>query len=241
MNAPGYFVTGTDTEVGKTLIACALILQLRHVSPSLKISGFKPVVAGTYEDTNGQRSNEDLLSLIAASGLAQTPSQICPYILDTPAAPHLVARALGLEMSLHTILKSLNVVQAQSDRVILEGAGGFLVPLNAQESLADLATQLNWPVVLVVGLRLGCLNHALVSLEAIESRGLKVAAWVANSIDAQMAYQQENLLDLQARIRAPFLGHVPQLPTGLQKAANAPYSIQAMQWAGKHLDVGLLS
>lgn len=235
-----YFITGTDTEVGKTLVTCALIDGLKKKWPSRRISGFKPVVAGTYFDQNGQCVNEDLLSLVSAANLGQSMDDICPYILDTPAAPHLVAQDLGLEMRISSITSSLMRVLEQNDQVLMEGAGGFLVPLSKHESLSDLAQHLGWPVVLVVGLRLGCLNHALSTIEAIKGRGLKVGGWVANTIDPQMSYLHENLLDLQTRIPEPFLGQVPHLPETLQKTKDSPYSREAFSWAASHLNFDLL-
>jgi dethiobiotin synthetase len=235
-----YFVTGTDTEVGKTLVACALIRGLQKKWPHRRVSGFKPVVAGTYQDQEGQRVNEDLLSLISAGNLGQSMHDICPYILDTPAAPHLVAKDIAIEMQVSTILRLLQVILDECDQVVMEGAGGFLVPLNKEESLSDLAQLLNWPVIVVVGLRLGCLNHALCTLEAIKSRGLKVTGWVANTIDPQMSYLDENLADLQMRIPEPFLGQIPYLPDSLKKADHAPYSSHAMDWAISHLNMDLL-
>jgi len=235
-----FFITGTDTEVGKTLVASALIAKLKQRSPQLKVSGFKPVVAGTFLDANGQRANEDLLSLITASGGEQSPHEICPYILDTPAAPHLVARDIGLEMQISKIMTALNALQERCDQVVMEGAGGFLVPLSAKASLADLAALLSWPVVLVVGLRLGCLNHALLSMEAIKSRGLQIAGWVANTIDPQMSHLRDNLTDLQGRMDAPFLGQIPFLPKSLHKPMNSPYSLEAIEWAATHLDLDAL-
>ncbi len=236
MKASGYFVTGTDTEVGKTLIACALIFKMKNSMAALKVSGFKPVVAGTYQNETGQTCNEDLLSLIAASGLKQSQTDICPCILSTPAAPHLVAKEMGIQLSVASMLAALEPVKAQFNTVVVEGAGGFLVPLNEEESLGDFASSLGWPVILVVGMRLGCLNHALCTLEAIERRGLKVAGWVANTIDPQMSHKEANLLDLQQRIKAPFLGCVPHLPSELQKRINAPYSLAAIEWSAGHLD-----
>jgi dethiobiotin synthetase len=235
MTPSNYFVTGTDTEVGKTLVASALILKMRGLFPHLRVGGFKPVVAGTYLNASGQRCNEDLLSLITASGLENIQSDICPYILDEPAAPHLVAHKMGLALSMNTILESLDNRQSQCDVVIAEGAGGFLVPLNDQELLADFAVHLNWPVVLVVGLRLGCLHHALSTLESIEKRGLKLAGWVANTIDARMGLMNENIHDLQSRIQAPHLGVIPPLPSDLQKRPNSPYSVAAMEWVSQFL------
>ncbi len=240
MKASGYFVTGTDTEVGKTLIASALIFNMKENTANLKVSGFKPVVAGTYPNETGQTCNEDLLSLIAASGLKQSQTDICPHILDTPAAPHLVAKEMGLQLSVASIFTALEPLLTQFNTVVVEGAGGFLVPLNEEESLADFASALGWPVILVVGLRLGCLNHAMCTLEAIERRGLKVAGWVANTLEPHMRYQDANLQDLQKRIKSPFLGCVPHLPKELQKHSHAPYSLPAIAWCSKHLNLSAL-
>jgi dethiobiotin synthetase len=223
------------------LVASALIVKLKQRFSRLKVSGFKPVVAGTYLNASGQRANEDLLSLITASGNEQSPHEICPYILDTPAAPHLVARDMALEMQISKIMTVLHELQEGCDLVVMEGAGGFLVPLNARESLSDLAVVLNWPVVLVVGLRLGCLNHALLSMEAIKSRGLQVAGWVANTIDPQMSHLRDNLTDLQKRIDAPLLGQIPFLPEPLHKSMNSPYSLEAIEWAATHLQLDALT
>jgi len=240
MSARGYFVTGTDTEVGKTLVACALIFRIKHSTTPCTVSGFKPVVAGTYQSATGQTCNEDLLSLLLASGSDQNPPDICPYILDTPAAPHLVARDMGLRLSVATMLSALKPLQEQFNTVVVEGAGGFLVPVNEEESLADFASALAWPVILVVGMRLGCLNHALCTLESIERRGLKVAGWVANTMDPQMSHKEANLLDLQKRIQAPYFGCIPRLPDALQKRNNAPYSLQAIEWCARHLHLDAL-
>ena len=235
-----YFVTGTDTEVGKTLVACAVMVGLQRRWPQRRVSGFKPVVAGTYLDAMGQRVNEDLLSLISASNLGQSLDDICPYILDTPAAPHLVAKDIALEMRIPKIMETLQGVLGHADQVVMEGAGGFLVPLNEKESLADLAQNLKWPVIVVVGMRLGCLSHALLTLEAIRSRGLRVAGWVANTMDPQMSHLRENLADLQMRIPEPCLGQIPHLPDSLKKADHGAYTQEAVNWAASHLNLDLL-
>ena len=235
-----YFVTGTDTEVGKTLVACAVMVGLQRIWPQRRVSGFKPVVAGTYLDAMDRRVNEDLLSLVSAANLRQSLDDICPYILDTPAAPHLVAKDISLEMRIPKIMETLEGVLMQTDQVVMEGAGGFLVPLNEEESLADLAQRLKWPVIVVVGMRLGCLSHALLTLEAIRSRGLRVAGWVANTMDPQMSHLRENLADLQMRIPEPFLGQIPHLPDSLKKADQSPYTQEAVNWAASHLNLDLL-
>ena len=229
----GFFVTGTDTEVGKTLVSGALILKLRE--KGINAIGFKPVVAGTYTNSNGQVLNEDLETLRIASKLLPGALDLCPYVLDEPAAPHLVAAQGGLKLEMAIIMRALNVVQGQSDAVVVEGAGGFLTPLTDSNDLGDFAQQLGLPVILVIGMRLGCINHALLTLEAIKSRKLQIAGWIANSLSAEMPFLNENIKSLQSRVDAPFLGCIPPLPKELQKRQNQPYSIEALNFAAQHI------
>ena len=231
----GFFITGTDTEVGKTLVSGALILKKRE--QNTRALGFKPVVAGTYLDAHGKRLNEDLETLRIASNLSPEELKLCPYVLDAPAAPHIAAAQLGLQLDLATITNAYKLVEAQAEAVIVEGAGGFLVPLNATEDLSDFAEQINLPIILVVGMRLGCINHALLTVAAIESRKLKIAGWIANSLTEKMDSLEENIQALQHRIQAPFLGLIPPLPPELKKSANAPYTIAALKFAAKHIQL----
>jgi len=236
MNKPnGFFVTGTDTEVGKTLVSAALILKLRN--QGLNAMGFKPVVAGTYQNSNGSTLNEDIETLRIASDLKPGQVDLCPYVLDTPAAPHLIASKQGICLDLDTILQAFQQIQNQSDLIVVEGAGGFLVPINDREDLGNLAQQIALPVILVVGMKLGCINHALLTQEAIKVRGLKLAGWVANSLSIEMPLLQENITSLQSKIHAPFLGLIPVLPKALQKADNSPYSIEALDFAAEHIQI----
>lgn len=229
----GFFVTGTDTEVGKTLLSGALILKLREVG--ISAVGFKPVVAGTYIDSNGQKLNEDLETLRIASGLNLQEQSLCPYILDDAAAPHLVAKKNDIYLDSSIILGNLHSLGQHFEAVVVEGAGGFLVPLNEQEDLGDLAQAIDLPVILVVGMRLGCINHALLTCEAIVSRQLTIAGWVANTLSEEMPLLEENIQTLKERIFAPFLGVIPALPKQLQKPENAPYSIEALRFAAEHI------
>ena len=231
----GLFVTGTDTEVGKTLVSGALILKLREQGK--KVLGFKPVAAGTYQNTNGDVLNEDVEALRIASQLAPGQLELCSYVLDMPVAPHLAAENKGFTLELNTIMQALSKIQTQSDCLVIEGAGGFLIPLNPQEDLGDFAQQINLPIILVVGMRLGCINHALLTQEAIKARGLKIGGWIANSLATEMPLLKENIATLQARIDAPFLGHIPVLPKALQKADNSPYSIEALRFAAEHIQI----
>ena len=218
-----YFVTGTDTGVGKTLISCALLHGF--AAQGKQVSGFKPVAAGCDADDH----NEDALALRAASTLQPAYGQVNPYCFPHAIAPHLAARHNGVHIELRRILTSYEELAGQSDEVIVEGAGGFLVPLNDELSFADLARELDIPVILVVGMRLGCINHALLTMEAIEARQLGCAGWVANVMDAAMPALQENIDTLRARIAAPLLGIVPRLD-----AADARLAV-------RHLDMGLLA
>jgi dethiobiotin synthetase len=202
----GYFIAGTDTGVGKTFIACALLHRLR--ARGLKTVGMKPVAAGCVRTAEGF-INEDVEALRAASSIALPREAINVYAFEQPIAPHIAAANEGLQMDLGVIERRFVELAARADAVIVEGAGGWLVPLNATETFADLALRLGLPVVLVVGMRLGCLNHALLTAEAIVARGLPMAGWVANHVDAGMAYPEENVRSLQQRLSCPLLGRIP--------------------------------
>jgi dethiobiotin synthetase len=228
-----FFITGTDTEVGKTLVAGALILKLKEAG--LNTVGFKPVVAGTFQDGNGVIHNEDLDTLRVASGVNEEQENICPYILDIPAAPHLVAASNGVELKSDVILLVFEQLAKKYDCVVVEGAGGFLVPLNQTETLGDIAHAMNAPVILVVGMKLGCINHALLTYEAMQARKISLAGWIANTLSEDMSFLQENISTLQAKIHAPLLGIIPDLPKNLKKQANSAYSIDALRFAAQHM------
>jgi len=200
-----YFVTGTDTSVGKTLISCALLHGF--AARGHRVIGMKPVAAGCADGDE----NEDVVQLRAASNIAAAGNEINPYCFSEAVAPHLAAQNIHVSIDLSRIVKSFFSLSLQADIVIVEGAGGLRVTLNAVEDSADLAVQLDLPVILVVGMRLGCLNHALLTAEAIAARGLVLAGWVANIVDAEMSLPDENIAALQQRIAAPLLGVVPRL------------------------------
>ena len=232
----GFFITGTDTEVGKTLVSGALILKLRKQGK--QAIGFKPVVAGTYQSTSGSILNEDLETLRIASQLAPGQLSLSPYVLDMPVAPHLAAVNKGITLDLKTIMQALDEIQKHGDCLVIEGAGGFLVPLNHDENLGDFAQQINLPIILVIGMKLGCINHALLTQEAIKARGLKIAGWIANSLtNDEMPLLKENIAALETKINAPFLGLIPCLPKTLQKSHNSPYSIEALDFAAQHIQM----
>lgn len=204
----GYFVTGTDTGVGKTLIAAALIHAFALAGS--RVAGMKPVAAGA-ELVDGRWLNEDVAQLRAAANVDAPLSMINPHVFAPHIAPHIAAREAGVELAIEPILAACNGLQALAETLVVEGAGGFLVPLNDRQDMGDLAVALGLPVILVVGMRLGCINHALLTVAAVESRGLSLAGWVANVVDAEMPRLEENLVALRQRIEAPCLGVVPRL------------------------------
>jgi dethiobiotin synthetase len=217
-----YFVTGTDTGVGKTLVSCALLHAFAARGRS--VVGMKPVAAGCDDDMH-----EDVRQLRAASNMLAGLGQINPYSFVRPVAPHLAARFAGIRISLDRILAAYSELSAQADMVIVEGAGGFRVPLNDDEDGADLVQRMNVPVVLAVGMRLGCLNHALLTVESIAARGLTLAGWVANAVDPGMAMLDENVAALERRIAAPLLGIVPHSPQPDARAVAALLDIDLLE------------
>ena len=200
------FVTGTDTGVGKTRVSCALLqaLQPRHA----RVIGMKPVAAGT-ELIHGEWANEDVLALRAASTVQVPALYDNPYLLHQAASPHIAAREEGVDIDIEHIAACFHALRQQAEAVVVEGAGGFIVPLQEapgqSATSADLAVLLRLPVILVVGVRLGCLNHALLTQEAILARGLTLAGWVANRLDPSMIGQDANVDTLRQRLQAPLL------------------------------------
>lgn len=230
-----FFITGTDTEVGKTLVAGALIQKMR--AQGIHALGFKPVVAGTYQDRDGKILNEDLETLRLASQLKPEQLVLCPYVFELPIAPHIASGKLGINLELKIMTDAYEQIRSQAEAVIVEGAGGFLVPINTAENLSDLAQKLDLQIIMVVGMRLGCINHALLTKEAISSRQLKIAGWVANTLSSEMPFLEENVKYLQSKLRAPLLGVIPTLPEVLRKQMNAPYTLEALQFAAQHLSL----
>jgi dethiobiotin synthetase len=203
------FVTGTDTGVGKTLISTQLIAE--RVAQGLRVAPMKPIAAGLIAH-QGEQVSEDVLALEAVANVKAPRSLVNPFAYHEPIAPHIAAALEAKPIDIATIQSAFTQLQAISDCVIVEGAGGFLVPLNDRQTLADLAVALQLPVVLVVGIRLGCLNHALLTAEAIQSRGLKLHGWVANECAGVMPRFEENLATLAQRIQAPCLKVVRYQP-----------------------------
>jgi len=200
----GYFVTGTDTGVGKTLIACALLRAFARTGKS--VVGMKPVAAGR----EGGRW-ADVEALAHASTVSARAQIVNPYALEPAIAPHIAAELAGLEIGLEPIAHAYEELSRLADVVVVEGVGGLLVPLNAAQTGADLAMRLGLPMVLVVGMRLGCLNHALLTRRQLEASGLRCAGWVANCIFADMPHLDGNIRALEQRLDCPLLGVVPFL------------------------------
>jgi dethiobiotin synthetase len=215
----GFFITGTDTGVGKSLVAAAL-LHL-YAAKGKRAVGMKPIAAGAIME-GGRLLNEDVEQLMAAGNVDALLELINPYVFAPPVAPHIAAQQVGVEISLAAIIQAFETLSDQAEVVVVEGAGGFCVPVNDKEDIADLARALDLPVILVVGMRLGCLNHALLTVEAIRARGLSLAGWVANCIDPQMPCFEENLDTLRQRVAAPCLGVIGwQATISYQRAAQS--------------------
>ena len=204
--AQSYFVIGTDTNVGNTYVASALVKHF--AAQGLKTIGMKPVASGCELNEKSELINEDVTALISASNINADLNLINPYLFLPAIAPHIAAEQAGVQIDFDVIQQAYEQLTSLADVVIVEGAGGFFVPLNKTQTLADLAVLLNIPMILVVGMRLGCINHALLTVEAIQARGLKLAGWIANEIEPNFAMFDENLSSLQQRIDAPCLSVV---------------------------------
>lgn len=209
MISAGFFVTGTDTGVGKTEVTAALLYGLAQ--QGLQVAAMKPVASGC-EPTGAGLRNADALKLQALCSTPTAYERVNPYAYEPPIAPHIAARDRGEEISLERLDAGFRSLAAEAECVLVEGVGGFEVPLGEVETTADLTRVLNLPVILVVGVRLGCLNHALLTAAAIARAGLPCAGWVANCVDPDMARMQENIDALRLRLAAPLLGVVPWLP-----------------------------
>ncbi len=228
----GFFITGTDTGVGKTFVACALIHALQQ--RGLTVAPMKPVSAGTI-DIDAEPMNEDVAMLLEATGHRYPPNIVNPYCFKEAIAPHIAARHEGVVIDLAVIQAAYRNLASGADVVIVEGAGGFLVPLSDSESMALIPAALQLGVILVVGMRLGCLNHALLTQEAIRSRGLTLAGWVANTPGEIMSAHEENLATLTRMIDAPLIGSLSHVAR-----ADASETFAATRSVARHLFTELL-
>jgi len=230
-SALSLFVTGTDTEIGKTLVSCALLRGFARAG--LSAAAMKPIAAGAYFNAqDGLWHNEDADLLDAAAGALLPPEMRTPYLLKAPAAPHIVAAQEGVTLKLGPIVDCHREAMRRADVVLVEGVGGFRVPLDDEQDTADLAVALALPVVLVVGLRLGCINHALLTADAIAARGLRLIGWVANLVDPAMHYVDQNIETLRLRLtrehEAPLIGRVPHLTPPSPEHASKHLDIEAL-------------
>jgi dethiobiotin synthetase len=208
--AKGFFVTGSDTGVGKSFVSAALMHALKQ--QGLRVVGMKPVASGCEHTAEGLR-NEDALLLQQHAALSVAYELINPYAFAPAIAPHLAAQRAGVTIELVPIIERFEKLQAMSDAVIVEGAGGWLVPLNNNESIADLAAALRLPVIIVVAIRLGCINHALLTAQAVRAGGCSLAGWIANHASESSVESVETIRAIAMRIDAPLLGIVPFTPS----------------------------
>jgi dethiobiotin synthetase len=208
MTARGFFITGTDTEIGKTLVSTLLIRAL--AAGGNKVVGMKPVASGASE-SDGQLQNEDALALMACSNVTAPYEQINPYCFVPPVAPHIAAAQAGIVIEMNTITGNYSALAQRADVVVVEGVGGWRVPLGQSFAVSDLARALDLPVIMVVGIRLGCINHALLTTESIQATGCKLAGWVANIIDGESLMLTENIETLRSRFNFPLLATIPYI------------------------------
>jgi dethiobiotin synthetase len=211
----GIFITGTDTGVGKTLVAAMLLRDL--AAAGHRAVGMKPVSAGMPA---GESVHADVRSILAAGNVDAPPADVNPYSFEPPIAPELAARGAGAVIELEVIAAAYARLAAVADAIVVEGAGGVLVPLSQRTDMLDIPARLGLPVLLVVGIRLGCLNHALLSAQAIGARGLRLAGWVANRIDAAMPAGDANVAVLAQRLPAPLVVDVPWRADGTPEFAD---------------------
>ncbi|MDR8523563.1 MULTISPECIES: dethiobiotin synthase [Shewanella] len=201
-----FFVTGTDTDCGKTLISSALLTAAKG-----ETLGFKPIASGCAVTENGLR-NSDALTLMEASTIKLPYEDINPYAFEPAIAPHIAATEKGVDLLPNRIAAQLKMAEyVGADFCVIEGAGGWRLPLSQGHFLSEVVQSMQLPVILVVGMKLGCLNHALLTAEAIRADGLNIVGWIANQVDPDMANQQENLAFLKDTLKAPFIGYVPYL------------------------------
>lgn len=228
--ARGFFITGTDTDVGKTTVALGLMVALKNAG--LTVAAMKPVSAGCVRTDHGLR-NDDAVRLMQQASTDLPYALVNPYAFEPAIAPHIAAEEQQVEMDIDCLLRAYRQIAEQVEVVIIEGAGGWQVPLNRQQTMADLAQALQADVIQVVGLKLGCLNHALLTAQSIAAQGLRHTAWVANHPNADMPYAAENIQALQQRLPGRCLGIVP----ALTPVDAGPVRAEDI---ARHLDIGAI-
>ena len=235
---PQFFITGTDTDAGKTLVTAALLNLAQK--QGYRALGLKPLAAGTGPFSDQRNGDAELLQHFSQPPLAA--AQHNPILLPQPWSPNLAATHAGLELSLEQLVQACHPTPAttQYDFTFIEGAGGWLVPINAEQTLADLAQALACPIILVVGLRLGCLNHALLTLQAIQACQLPVAGWVASQVDPDQEAAMENLDFLRqhpALAEQPFLGYLPHLQPASTQVSTWQQALNRVEQASAYLQL----
>lgn len=226
MKKKGFFITGTDTGVGKTWVTLWLMQALQD--QGLSVVGMKPVATGGVR-REGRLVNADALALQAAGSIPLPYHTINPYVFEPPVSPHIAAEAAGQTIELARIVRTLRELEAAADCVLVEGVGGWKVPLNPREQVADLAVALGLPVILVVGLRLGCLNHAFLTHAAIAASGVDFAAWIANAVVRDLPYTPETIRTLREGLRQePFIC-LPYQPESRHPSGPMPTSASAQE------------
>ena len=211
MSGRGIFVTGTDTGVGKTVVACGLARGL--VAAGFRVAVMKPVASGAERTADGLR-NTDALALADSGNVAADYAQINPYCFEPPISPHIAAKEAGIEVDTSKIRRGYDALAAQADWVVVEGAGGWFAPISDHRTMADLTWSLSIPALMVVGLKLGCLNHAQLTRLAIEAHGVTFAGWIASGVDPALERTADNLAALERLLGEPALAVVPNLAAG---------------------------
>jgi dethiobiotin synthetase len=223
----GIFITGTDTGIGKTLVSTSLLKAL--AMHGLRVSGMKPIASGSERTPEGLR-NADALALVEASNVRSPYATVNPYCFEPPVSPHIAAEEAGISVDLTVISDRFEALASGADIVVVEGAGGWYAPISATQSMADLPKRLDIPALLVVGLRLGCLNHALLTRRAIDACGIEFAGWVANCMDPTLGRPEANLSSLEHRLGSEPLAVFPYEP-------NAGCNVRSGEHIGRRLSL----
>jgi len=223
------YITGTDTGIGKTFVTAGLLTALNR--QGFRAIGMKPVATGSVCTPNGLKNN-DALQLIAHSHYQLDYSLINPYVFEEAVAPHIAAAQAGITIELNPIKNAFEILHADADAIVVEGVGGWAVPFSSTLMQADLVNSLGLPVILVVGLRLGCINHALLTAQGIAADKCRLLGWIGNAIDPDFDRSEENLATLKTRLGVPCLGVVPLIPNGLPAHADSflEQAVSMLNW-----------